>query len=75
MKLQNRYQNRYQNNLEESMKGSKLFFDYVHLLYCKCHKISPNIGGSYVDSPDCIKYKKTTVNSINKKIINACTTL
>ena len=28
--------NRYQNNLE-SMKGSEFGFDYVHLLYQKCH--------------------------------------
>ena len=32
--------NRYQNNLE-SMKGSE-FFDYIYLLYHKCHKITPN---------------------------------
>ena len=61
--------NRYQNNLE-SMKGSEFVFDYVHLLYCKCHKINPNRGGSYIDSPDWIKNKKTTINPINKKIIN-----
>ena len=29
--------NRYQNNLE-SMKGSDFVFDYVHILYYKCHK-------------------------------------
>ena len=28
--------NRYQNYLE-SMKGSEFVFDYVHLLYYKCH--------------------------------------
>ena len=43
---------RYQNKLKESMKGSELVFDYVHLLYYKCHKINPKRGGSYVDSPD-----------------------
>ena len=32
--------NKYQNNLE-SMKGSKFVFDYVHLLYYKCHKKNP----------------------------------
>ena len=41
--------NRYQNNLE-SMEGSEFVFDCVHLLYYKCHKISPNRGGSYIDS-------------------------
>ena len=43
--------NRYQNNLE-SMKGSEFVFDYVHLMYHKCHKINLNHGGSYIDSPD-----------------------
>ena len=41
---------RYQNNLE-SMKGIEFVFDYVHLLYYKCHKINPNRGGLYTDSP------------------------
>ena len=31
--------NKYQNNLE-SIKGSEFVFDYVHLLYYKCHKIN-----------------------------------
>ena len=31
--------NRYQNNLE-LIKGSEFIFDYVHLLYYKCHNIS-----------------------------------
>ena len=38
--------------LEESMKGSEFVFDFVHLLYYKCHKINPNHSGSYIDSPD-----------------------
>ena len=66
--------NRYQNNLE-SMKGSEFVFDYIHLLYYKCHKINPNRGGSYLNSPDWIKNEKATVNPINKKIINASNTL
>ena len=64
--LSHSLKNRYQNNLE-SVKGSKFVFDYIHLLYCKCHKINPNCGGSYIDSPDWIKNKKVTINSINKK--------
>ena len=48
--------NRYQNNLV-SIKGSEFVFNYVHLLYYRCHKINPNGGGSYIDSPDCIKNK------------------
>ena len=45
--------NRYQNNLE-SMKGGESVFDYVHLLYYKCHKINLNRSGSYIESPDWI---------------------
>ena len=48
--------NRYQKNLE-SIKGSEFVFDYVHLLYYKCHKINLNRGGSYLDSPDWMKTK------------------
>ena len=43
--------NRYQSNLEY-LKGSEFVFDYVYLLYHKCHKINPNCGGSYIDCPD-----------------------
>ena len=44
--------NRYQINFQESMKGSEFVFNYVSLLYYKCHKINPDCGGLYVDSPD-----------------------
>ena len=60
------------------MKGSEIVFDYVQLLYYKCHKINPNCGGSYIDSPDWMKNnkkKKTLINSINKKITNVFNTL
>ena len=33
------FKNRYQNNLE-SVKGSEFDFDYVYLLYYKCHRKS-----------------------------------
>ena len=42
---------RYQNDLE-SMKASDFVFDYVYLIYYNCHRINPNVGGSYIDSPD-----------------------
>ena len=64
--------NRYQNNLE-SMKGSEFVFDYVHLLYYKCHKINLNRGGSYIDSPDW--RKNATINPIKKKITDVFNTL
>ena len=46
--------NIYQDSLE-LMKGSEFVFDYVRLTYYKCHKISVNGGGSYIDSSDWIK--------------------
>ena len=49
------------------MKGSEFVFNYVHLLYYKCHKISHNRGGSNIDALDWIKNKKTVINPINKK--------
>ena len=49
------------------MKGSEVIFDYVQLLYYKCHKINPNLGVSYIDSPNCIRNKKTEISPINKK--------
>ena len=44
------------------MKGSGFVFDYVHLMYYKCHKISPNGGGSYIDFSDWIKNEKVALN-------------
>ena len=63
-KLFNSLKNRYQNNLQ-SMRGSEFVFDYVHLIYYKCHRINFNCGGSYIDSPYWIK-NKATINPINK---------
>ena len=65
-KLFDSLKNRYQNNLQ-SMRGSEFVYDYVQLLYYKCHKVNLNRGGSYIDSPDWIKNKKATINPINKK--------
>ena len=53
--------------MEESIKDSAFVFDDLTLFYYKCHKINPNRGGSYIDSPDWIKIKNTTINPINKK--------
>ena len=49
------------------MKGSEFVFNYIHLLYYKCHKISVNRGESYIRSLDWIKSKRATKNRINKK--------
>ena len=46
-KISELLKDRYQNNLE-SLKGSEFVFDYVYLLYYKCHKINPSRGGLYI---------------------------
>ena len=56
--------NRYQNNLK-SIEDKEFVFDYVYFLYYKCHKINPNCGGSYIDSPYWLN--KAAINPINRK--------
>ena len=58
---------RYQEGLEEKMRESEFILDGVDLLYYKLHRIGLNRGGSYIDSPEWLKNKKPTINSINKK--------
>ena len=58
--------NGYQNNLE-SIKGSQFVFEYVHLMYYKCHKVNSNGGGSYIDSPDWIKKQKSNDKAHQQK--------
>ena len=48
------------------MWDSEFIFDYVHLLCYKWHKIILKCGGSFIDSTDWTKYKKATINPINK---------
>ena len=57
--------NRYQIRLETSIRCSDFIFDCVNLLRYKCHKINLKRGGSYLDSSDEAKNKKTTINPIN----------
>ena len=56
---------RYQENLEEKMSGSEFVFDAVNVLYYDLNKISLNRGGSYIESLEWIKNKKTTINPNN----------
>ena len=56
---------RYQRNLETSLRGSDFVFDTVQLVYYKCHKVNFGFGGPYIDSPDCIKKKKSNNKSKN----------
>ena len=57
------------------MEGSEFVFDYVQLLYYNFHRINPNRGGSYTNSPDWIKNKKAAINLINKEDNNVFNTL
>ena len=50
---------RCQIGLEISMRVSDFMFDCVHLSYFNCHKTNVKRGGSYIDSPDWIKSKKS----------------
>ena len=54
---------KYQDNLEEKMHGSEFVFDGVNALYYDLNKISLNRGGSYIDSPEWIKNKKSNNKS------------
>ena len=49
------------------MRSSDLIFDCVHLLHYECHKINPNHGESYLNSPERIKNKNARINPIMKK--------
>ena len=40
---------RYHIGLETLMRGSDFIFNFVQLLYCKCHKISFKRDGSFFD--------------------------
>ena len=56
---------RHQENLQEKMRGSDFAFDGVNFLYYDFNKISINRGGSYIDSPEWLKNKKSTINPKN----------
>ena len=45
------------------MKGSEFIFNSFDVLYYDLNKRSPNPGGSYIDSPEWIKNKKSNNES------------
>ena len=47
------------------MKRTDFIFDLLQLLYDQCHRINRKRCCSYIDPPDQIKKKKTTVNQKN----------
>ena len=55
----------YDLNLQEKMKGSKFAFDGVNSLCYDFNKTSINRGGSYIDFPQWLKNKKSTINPKN----------
>ena len=56
---------RYKKGLQESMKENDFVFDYVESLHYIFHKIDLKRSGSYIEAPDWIKSKKTTINVEN----------
>ena len=56
---------RYQEGLEKSIRKIEFIFDSVDVLYFNINKLSPNRGGSHIDSPEWLKNKKSTVNPKN----------
>ena len=58
---------RYQEGLEAKMKGSGYIFERVDLLAYHLHKISLNRGSSYINSPEWLKNKGTTINPKNTR--------
>ena len=57
----------YRFSLRTKVKKSNLTYDRVRVFYYKLHKIRINRGGgSYIIAQDWIKYKKATINPINK---------
>ena len=56
---------KYQQDIEEKMRGSEFAFDSANLLCYELHKIILNRDGSYIDSPECLKNKKATINPKN----------
>ena len=47
------------------MRRSVFFFDSADLLHYDLHKISLNRSASYIDSPEQLKDKKSTIDSTN----------
>ena len=56
---------KYEENLQNKMRRLDFEFDGSNFLYYDFNKISINRGGSYTDSPQWLKNKKSTINPIN----------
>ena len=56
---------KYQDNLQHNMKGSDFIFNGINYLYYDLNRITISKGGSYRESPKCLKDKKCTINQKN----------
>ena len=56
---------KYEENLHNKMRDSEFEFDGVNFLYYDFNKTSINRGRSYIDSPNWLKDKKSTINPKN----------
>ena len=52
---------KYEENLQEKMKGTDFEFDGINFFYYDFNKTSINRGGSYIDSSQWLKNKKSTI--------------
>ena len=68
---------KYQDNLNEKMRGSDFIFNGVNYLFYNFNRISISKGGSYIESPEWLKDKKSTINQKNNdyKCFQYATTL
>ena len=56
---------KYQDNLQNKMRGSDFIFNGVNYLFYDFNRITISKGGSYIESPKCLKDKKCTINQKN----------
>ena len=52
---------------KEILKGSNFVFELVELMDYKLHKVRLKRDRSYIESPECILYKRATINPKIKK--------
>ena len=59
---------RFEENLQEKMRGSDFEFDSINFFNYNFNKTSIYRGGSYLDSPNWLKDKKSTINPKNNDL-------
>ena len=56
---------KYQDHLQNKMKGSDFIFNGINYLHYDLNRITISKGGSYIESPKWLKYKKCAINQTN----------